>query len=163
MQSRQKRKSFMKHQNQLIKQHQFVVLPFQGAPRLWLLIMSAGFFAAASLSSIALGQCLDGCNATNTFQGNNALPVATGGENTATGAYALFSNTSGSHNTATGASALFYNAADNNTANGYHALYNNTTGNSNLADGNLALSNNATGGSNIAIGDSAGINLTTGS
>ncbi len=63
--------------------------------------------------------------------------------NTATGAGALFSNTSGFGNAANGSFALFSNTTgNNNTAVGREALVNNTTGVSNTAVGREALSNN---------------------
>src|SRR5262249_6041603 len=88
----------------------------------------------------------------------------TGGENTATGAYALERNTTGFFNTASGNGALLANTTGgNNTANGYSALFYNTTGGSNTAEGYHALYNSTTGSNNIALGNGAGTNLTTGS
>jgi trimeric autotransporter adhesin len=63
------------------------------------------------------------------------LPLA-GDNNTASGAFALFANTTGNLNTASGNSALLFN----------------TTGTNNTAIGLLALSSNTMGGDNTAIG-----------
>ena len=70
----------------------------------------------------------------------------TGRINTASGSYALDSNTTGSSNTATG----------------YYALLSNTTGNYNTGSGTWALEENTTGSENTAIGDSALSDNTTG-
>jgi hypothetical protein len=86
-----------------------------------------------------------------------------GGDNTANGAFALFSNTAGDDNTATGFQALFSNTTgDENTASGFFALVSNTTGGFNTAIGEDALVSNTTGIGNIALGAEAGANLTTG-
>ncbi len=105
----------------------------------------------------------------------------TGGDNTANGAFALFSNTEGGVNTATGDSALLSNTTGdgntatgfsalngnttgfNNTANGGAALGNNTIGSHNTADGVSALALNTTGSNNTALGELAGIGVTTAS
>src|SRR5262249_30757384 len=77
--------------------------------------------------------------------------------NTATGSFALFSNTTGPNNTAVGYFALFFNTTGHsNTATGYDALLNNTTGASNIALGNFAGSNLTTGDNNIDISHSGG-------
>jgi trimeric autotransporter adhesin len=87
-----------------------------------------------------------------------------GGNNSASGAFALISNDAGSNNTANGYSALYSNLdGANNTANGSTALFSNTRGNINTADGHNALSSNTTGSDNIGLGNNAGSNLTTGS
>jgi trimeric autotransporter adhesin len=100
----------------------------------------------------------------NTANGAFALNLNTGSQNTATGAQALFNNSSGQFNTAAGALALFSNTNGVvNTANGYQALYSNTGGNRNTAIGFQALSSNTEGDSNTAIGLGAGSNQTTGS
>jgi hypothetical protein len=85
----------------------------------------------------------------NTFNGTGALHLsAHGGDNTAIGYQALYSNTStGTFNTAEGVAALFAN----------------TVGEFNTALGSDALNANTTGSYNIGIGDAAGSNLTTGS
>jgi len=83
--------------------------------------------------------------------------------NTASGDFALYSNTSGDDNTADGHFALFHNiTGPKNTATGHGALYRNTTGETNTASGFNALSNNTAGSGNIALGASAGTNLRTG-
>jgi len=75
-----------------------------------------------------------------------------GGNNTATGAYALFNNTA-SDNTAVGFNALGFNTGGvDNTATGVQALYGNTVGGDNTADGSHALSHNDTGTRNTATG-----------
>jgi hypothetical protein len=95
--------------------------------------------------------------------GAGTLLVNTAGENTATGAGALLSNTTGSDNTANGTFALFSNTiGQNNTATGASALQSNTEGSDNTAIGRQALFSNTTGGSNTAIGDSALFSNTTG-
>jgi hypothetical protein len=104
----------------------------------------------------------------NTGMGLNALggPAATNGgsNNTASGAFALFSNTTGIDNTASGDGALFSNTTGNtNTASGDGALFYNTTGSNNTVSGENALETNTTGSNNIAVGFQAGLALTTGS
>jgi hypothetical protein len=97
------------------------------------------------------------------------IPV-TGGNNTASGAFSLASNTSGADNTASGFNALFrneegsFNTADgvyalsenttggNNTGSGWAALLSNTFGNNNTAQGLQALNSNTTGNDNTAVG-----------
>lgn len=75
----------------------------------------------------------------NTASGDKALLNNTGGSNTASGHFALNSNTSGGANTAVGRLALSRNTnGSNNTASGVQTLFNNTTGNSNTATGNFA-------------------------
>jgi hypothetical protein len=95
------------------------------------------------------------------FAGNSTM---TGGNNTASGAKALYVNSTGCCNTATGASALFSNTTGySNTATGQSALYHNITGNLNTASGASALSSNTTGGNNAANGVNALLSNTTGS
>ena len=74
----------------------------------------------------------------------------------------MSNNTTGDLNTASGAFALFSNTTARNTAAGYSSLFSNTTGIQNTAYGANALFNNISGSSNIALGFSAGANLTTG-
>jgi hypothetical protein len=84
---------------------------------------------------------------------------------TATGFYALYSNTIGKLNTANGDYALASNTTGSrNTAVGYGPLGNDTTGGHNVAYGNSALGNdnNTSGERNIALGYSAAFNLTAG-
>ena len=87
-----------------------------------------------------------------------------GGDNTATGYQALFSNIAGSANTANGFQALFRNSIGaNNTATGFQALLSNRTGFANTANGTSALINNTTGGGNTATGRDALFHNQTGS
>src|SRR6266480_7414595 len=88
-----------------------------------------GFLSVLSLSDANFG--------TGIVAG--ALLVDNGGENTAVGAGALFSNTAGA----------------NNTAVGTFALFNNVGGSNNTAVRDLALENN-TGDYNTALGANAG-------
>jgi hypothetical protein len=147
--------------------------------------------ACLALSSQARAVCQEGCNLSNgdTFLGDDALVndmigsnTAIGSqalhsnnygiENTATGAYALYSNSGfngGSDNTATGAYALYSNNIGNgrgsfgidNTATGVSALFSNTTGFANTASGVSALADNTNGYSNTANGASALAHNTT--
>jgi hypothetical protein len=90
--------------------------------------------------------------------------TTTGGANTASGNWALYSNTTGHENTASGYGSLTANTEGNfNTASGYGALSSNTTGGSNTASGWYALHANTTGGDNIASGYSALLYNTDGS
>jgi hypothetical protein len=87
---------------------------------------SAGQYNTAvgvySLLSITNGAFCTGLGAGTLF-------ANTAAENTATGAGALFSNTTGADNTANGTFALFSNTdGSNNTAVGVSALLLNTTG-----------------------------------
>ena len=97
--------------------------------------------------------------------GANALfSNTTGDNNTASGFYALSSNTTGTYNMANGYEALYSNTTGAfNAANGVFVLYNNTIGNFNTATGPAALLANTTGSNNVAVGATAGIALTTGS
>jgi hypothetical protein len=107
----------------------------------------------------------------NTAVGINGLRNnVTGGFNTAVGLNALFTNNGdptvgqGSDNCATGAYALFANTTGNsNTANGTFALFANNTGTDNTAIGGAALQKNAIGAGNTAIGEAALNENTTGS
>jgi hypothetical protein len=88
---------------------------------------------------------------------------ATGSYNTASGAQALYKNTTGYQNTAAGSLALFSSTVGNhNTASGSYALYSNTNGNSNTADGDESLYSNTTGYHNTASGSSTLFSNTTG-
>ena len=125
---------------------------------------------ALGLTSLAFSPqaqavCQEGCAASNTFLGDNALISNTsGGNNTAVGADALKFNTSGFNNTATGDSALVFNATgSHNTANGVSALYSNSTGSENTAAGLFALFHNTTGSDNTATGANALTSNTTAS
>jgi hypothetical protein len=134
--------------------------------------------ACFPLSPRAGAVCLDGCDDNfNTFQGDDALQLATGtgnsafgwralsgrasgANNTAVGVEAMLANTHGYYNTAVGAFALFDNTdGASNNAVGFDALAQNTTGSGNIAVGFEALINNTTGNSNIALGFRAGRNI----
>jgi len=92
--------------------------------------------------------------------GRGAGDVST---NTASGAYALNSNTTGDNNTASGRNALYSNTTgENNTANGRNTLYSNTTGDNNTASGRDTLFSNTTGYNNTASGSRALYSNTTG-
>ena len=98
----------------------------------------------------------------NTAEGQNALKdLTTGVDNTALGAYSMFSTTTANFNTAVGAGALDLNTGDSNTAVGVAALLLNT-GTNNTAVGVDALGLNTSGGSNAAVGAFALYNNTTG-
>jgi hypothetical protein len=94
----------------------------------------------------------------NTASGPFALQSDTTGEaNTAIGQSALRSNTTGTSNTASGFGALsFNNGGFYNTATGVAALTTNSTGSGNTASGAAALQFNTTGGYNTALGYNAG-------
>jgi Chaperone of endosialidase len=110
--------------------------------------------------------------AANTAMGTGALRSLTpdltgqtsaGVSNTASGYFALYSNTTGYGNTASGASALSFNTTGSgNTAFGAGALVLNTTGFANTACGNGALFSNTTGNANTASGEGALTFNTTG-
>ncbi len=109
----------------------------------------------------------------DTGVGYGALARDSAGENTAIGAYALYSNTTGFENAAIGGgalsgnttgqwnaalgiSALFFNTTGvQNTASGYQSLFYNT-GNSNTGSGFSALYYNGSGVDNTGIGFYAG-------
>jgi hypothetical protein len=87
------------------------------------------------------------------------LNNATGLDNTANGAFALFANTTGGGNTATGVAALQRNiVGQGNTAIGQAALNENSTGSFNTAIGSAALLL-ANGNSNTVVGAGAGGNI----
>jgi hypothetical protein len=135
---------------------------------------------AAVLVTTGGTRFLHNFGANNTFLGSNAGNFTmTGGGNTASGDFALFSNTTGTNNTANGLAALQINTTGlDNVASGDFALANNTigirntaigasalalnNGSQNTALGTFALQNNTTGSLNIAIGYNAGNALTTG-
>jgi len=84
------------------------------------------------------------------------LPIPAANGNTASGAFALFSNTTGADNTAIGDVALEANTTGaSNTAIGVAALATNTGGSSNTAIGFDALLSNTLGEFNTVIGWSA--------
>jgi hypothetical protein len=83
--------------------------------------------------------------------------------NTLNGTGTLHLPNHGGDNTASGYEALYSNTGSLNTANGVSALYANTTGEFNTAVGSDALNANTTGNYNIALGEAAGSNLTVGS
>jgi trimeric autotransporter adhesin len=137
---------------------------------------------ALGMGDRALAQCfLCSDSNNNTSSGTDALYADTGSRNSASGAYAMYSNTTGVDNTAVGYQGLYLNtigyrnsaiggfalaantSGNLNNAIGYGAMAYNTTGSNNNAQGYLALENNTTGSYNIAIGEYAGYNLTTGS
>ncbi len=93
----------------------------------------------------------------NTATGSFALNSNTyGNYNTGYGAGALANSTIGNDNTATGAAALYFNTSgSNNTAQGRSSLYSNVTGSDNTASGFFALSGNTIGINNTATGSSA--------
>jgi len=128
-----------------------------------------GFYSLASLTDagfntgVGAGTLLANIAPQNTATGAGALfSNTTGPNNTAIGAFALFSNTEGVQNTATGSVALVNNIGSNNTANGFSALNFNFTGNQNTAVGYQALQSNTQGSINTALGANAGSDLTTG-
>jgi len=100
----------------------------------------------------------------NTATGSYALDSnTTGNGNTATGFEALRANTIGSFNSAHGNRALSQNVSgEYNTATGSWALVRNTSGSENTATGVNALGNNTTGSYNTAVGLEALVNNTTG-
>ena len=98
----------------------------------------------------------------STFVGQDAGMANTGQNNTATGANALYSNTSGTSNTASGYHALRANTSGlANTADGADALKSNTMGSENTAVGGAALASNVAGNSNTAVGARALFSSTT--
>ena len=126
---------------------------------------AVGYYALAGFGVPVLG-----VGFYNTAVGSAALMNTYGNANTATGAYALYSNQGGGGNTANGFDALllntigFYNTATgvdglsrntsggNNTADGCGTLMYNTTGSFNTATGYGALSSNTSGRNNTATG-----------
>jgi hypothetical protein len=95
--------------------------------------------------------------ADNTASGAYTLfSNSTGSQNTASGYMALYKNSTGGYNVATGAYALWASQTGQmNTATGYATLQSNTVGFQNTATGAGALSLNNTGFNNTATGDSA--------
>jgi len=121
---------------------------------------TTGSYNTALGSGTLLANTADGNTATGVFA---LISNTIGGLNTANGALALFSNTGGDNNTATGFRALYFTTeGGGNTATGFEALYRNTTGFLNTANGISALNQNTTGYFNTALGYNAGYNLTTG-
>ena len=113
-------------------------------------------FGASALRSNIIG-------VENVAIGNSALYTNTGSWNTATGMYALYSNTTGNKNVSSGTQSMFLNTTGaRNTASGYQSLYSNTTGGYNIAIGAEALFSNTTASYNIAVGRQAGYNISTG-
>jgi trimeric autotransporter adhesin len=127
----------------------------------------APFLASQAADCTALGFLSLRSDATSSFNtaiGAGTLLANTADQNTATGAAALFSNTTAGFNTADGAFALFSNTTGaSNNAMGDHALFQNTGGSLNVAVGSSALINNTTGTGNIALGFFGGVNVTTAS
>jgi hypothetical protein len=75
-----------------------------------------------------------------------------GTQNTASGYYALSTNTAGNYNTAAGSFALMGNTGSNNTASGFSTLSANTIGSANTATGYLTMLGNIGGQNNTALG-----------
>ena len=89
----------------------------------------------------------------NAFWGYQSGMADTGSNNTASGAFALKSNTSGNFNTAAGSGSLFSNVTGFvNAAYGFKSLYFNNSGYRNTAIGVNALYSNTTGTDNTAVG-----------
>jgi hypothetical protein len=101
----------------------------------------------------------------NTASGSFALSSNTAGwDNTASGSFALSSNTTGTDNTASGVNALNSNTTGiANTASGVLVLAPNTTGSNNTGSGYVSLGSNTTGDSNTASGYASLNSNTTGS
>jgi hypothetical protein len=99
----------------------------------------------------------DNTNSTaNTFFGFSAGISTTGGQNTANGYDALFTNTTGFGNSAIGYQALYNNTQGSyNVATGYQSLWSNNTGLGNIAYGPQSLYFNTSGYYNSALGNSA--------
>ena len=99
----------------------------------------------------------------STATGYMALKSNAGGQNTAYGYEALYSNTNANYNTAIGAKALHSNTtATFNTSIGANALYSNTTAFYNTSTGAFALWSNSIGQNNTADGAHALYSNTTG-
>ena len=101
----------------------------------------------------------------NVALGDTALSSGSlsGGNNTAIGDQALYSNTSGAQVTGVGALSLANNSTGiDNTGLGYASLVSNTTGNYNTALGRSALNSSTTASNNTAVGKGSGQSLTTG-
>src|ERR1017187_2153399 len=123
------------------------------------LLLALGALALAGTAYAQVPSTNDTSDTTysNTGMGTGALVQVTPGsypvgwQNTASGYYALYSNTTGSQNTASGSDALTHNTIGTyNTASGFFALYSNTTGNNNTAFGADALVANTTASHNTA-------------
>ena len=136
------------------------------------LLLALGALALAGTAYAQVPSTNDTSDTTysNTGMGTGALVQVTPGsypvgwQNTASGYYALYSNTTGSQNTASGSDALTSNTIGTyNTASGLFALRSNTSGNNNTASGVSALQNNTTGSQNTASGFDALLSNTTGS
>jgi trimeric autotransporter adhesin len=111
---------------------------------------SGGFDLAGK--TFAFGSYANG----NAFLGFSGNTSNTGGSNTASGVYALVSDTTGSANAASGYDALYGNTTGNfNTASGSYALQSNTSGSANSSFGSSALGANTTGSNNTAVGANA--------
>lgn len=103
--------------------------------------------ASLVLPPQARAVCQEGCDSSNTFLGDDALLSNKSINSTAIGSQALHNNFFGSENTAVGAYALYSNsglggAGQVNTATGAYALYSNsgtsrTNGSANTADGRM--------------------------
>jgi len=100
----------------------------------------------------------------NIYVGENSGSLnATANNNTALGAYSLYSVTTGHSQTAIGSSALRNTTSgQQNTAVGYWAMYSNTTGSFNTALGYRAISANTSGTENTALGYQSLMSNTTG-
>ena len=128
--------------------------PLTSSKKTILPVLIALTLSCFPLSPQARAVCQDGClSNSNTGLGADVLINATGGDNTANGFQALFSNTIGNSNTAIGWEALTFNTTgNNNTATGTGALQFNIAGTENTATGVDALASNATGTNNTANG-----------
>jgi hypothetical protein len=133
---------------------------------LWFNVGNSNTALGAKALSHFCGLVFESTGGNNTATGAYALTCdTTGSLNTANGTHALASNTSGNNNTAFGAYALYgsgENTGDNNTAMGFQALYTNTAGIDNTASGLNALFSNTEGNENTADGHSALQSNTTG-
>ena len=127
----------------------------------WPNVVAIGVILLLAASSPAQ-TCNDGCDDSNTYQGNDALiHLTTGSQDTAFGAYALTNNTGGGNNTAIGANAMLVNMrSSDNTAVGFNSLYNTNRGahdpdllgSYNTGVGSLTLFGNRSGYQNSAFG-----------
>ena len=100
---------------------------------------------------------------TATSYGEGAGRLASGGNWTANGSQAGYSNTTGGNWTANGSQAGYSNTTGSNwTANGFQAGYYNTTGSNWTANGSLAGYSSTTGGNWTANGFRAGVYLANG-
>ena len=119
--------------------------------------------AASVVTNTVVGTSALGANLTSTGSAYGTCNTATGAYalksnttgyfNTASGAYALYANTKGYYNIAVGPYALYANTSGTyNMASGPYALYGNTSGSDNTASGTYSLYANTTGGYNAACG-----------